>query len=929
VAITSYTRDAAKGEWWYYNGSTWTQIGGSITSASAALALKSADQLKFVPASNWNGAAPSLTVTLIDSSATVTAGATLDVSSAGGTTAYSATSVVLGHSVTAVNDAPVSSGSTTLASVAEDIASASNTGALISSLINTTALYSDATDTVSAGSSATTLAGIAITGNAATTGGTWEYSTNGTTWYSIATSVSDTQALVLAAGSYLHFQPTANWNGTPGALTARTSDGTGFVASSSYTDYKSVSVNGTTTGWSATTISIGTTVTAANDAPTKTATPATLTAINEDQATSVSNAAVLNAGATVSTLFANSFSDATDSVSSGSSANSLAGVLVVGNTADSGTQGAWQYLSGGNWTAVGTVSTSNGLYVASTDSLRFVPVANFNGAPTGLTVRLADSSTDLLSTGTRSIDVSDDSAKSGVTTRYSNSTNAITLTTSVTAINDAPVLDAAQSPTLTTIAEDVADGSNTGTTIATMVVDASITDVDTTAVEAAYLTAVDNAHGIWQYKLGAGSWTAVNFTDNAGKGLLLDATDSLRFVPAGNWNGTASVTFGAWDKTAGGSAGTYAVISTVGGTSAFSSATDTATITVTAVNDAPVAVADTGAVSEDATLTKTNLTGVVQGTGTDTDIDNTTDSLVVSGAVAGTGSVTQNVGVGTSVAGTYGHLTLAADGSYSYVADTANALATGVTANDVFTYTVKDSAGLVSNTATLTITVTGTDDAPVAVADAGAVNEDATLTTTNLTGVIQGAGTDTDVDNTSASLVVSGAVAGTGSVTQGAGIATSLAGTYGHLTLQTDGSYSYVADQAAADALATGATATDVFTYTVKDSGNLVSNTATLTITVTGTDDAPVAVADAGAVNEDATLTTTNLTGVIQGAGTDTDVDNTSASLVVSGAVAGTGSVTQGAGIATSLAGTYGHLTLAADGSYSYVADQAASVRWP
>src|SRR4029079_12025740 len=213
-------------------------------------------------------------------------------------------------------------------------------------------------------------------------------------------------------------------------------------------------------------------------------------------------------------------------------------------------------------------------------------------------------------------------------------------------------------------------------------------------------------------------------------------------------------------------------------------------------------------------------------------------------------------------AGTYGHLTLNADGSYSYIADqnAADALATGVTANDVFTYTVKDPGNLVSNTTTLTITVTGTDDAPLAVADVGAVNEDATLTKTALTGVIQGApGADTDVDNTTASLVVSGAVAGTGAVTQGVGVATSLAGTYGHLALNADGSYSYIADQAAADGLAAGATATDGFTYTVKDPGNLVSNSTTLTITVTGTDDAPVANADVGAVNEDATLTRTAL----------------------------------------------------------------------
>src|SRR5258705_437907 len=108
--------------------------------------------------------------------------------------------------------------------------------------------------------------------------------------------------------------------------------------------------------------------------------------------------------------------------------------------------------------------------------------------------------------------------------------------------------------------------------------------------------------------------------------------------------------------------------------------------TVTGTNDAPVANADTGAVNEDATLTVTAANGVIRGTTggsvTDTDVDNATNTLVVSGVVAGTGAVTQGVGVGSSLAGTYGHLTLNADGSYSYVADTANSLATGVQAVD-------------------------------------------------------------------------------------------------------------------------------------------------------------------------------------------------------------------------------------------------------
>src|SRR5205814_10176710 len=109
--------------------------------------------------------------------------------------------------------------------------------------------------------------------------------------------------------------------------------------------------------------------------------------------------------------------------------------------------------------------------------------------------------------------------------------------------------------------------------------------------------------------------------------------------------------------------------------------TDQININITAVNDAPVANADTGAVNEDATLTRTAANGVIQGTtggsAADTDVDNTTASLVVSGAVAGAGPVTQGVGVGSSIAGTWGHLTLSATGSYSYIADSANSLAAG------------------------------------------------------------------------------------------------------------------------------------------------------------------------------------------------------------------------------------------------------------
>ena len=73
------------------------------------------------------------------------------------------------------------------------------------------------------------------------------------------------------------------------------------------------------------------------------------------------------------------------------------------------------------------------------------------------------------------------------------------VTVSVTAQNDAPTLDDSQSPTLTAIDEDVADGSNTGTNIATIVVDGSIDNIEAAqTTESIVVTEVDNTNGTWQ-----------------------------------------------------------------------------------------------------------------------------------------------------------------------------------------------------------------------------------------------------------------------------------------------------------------------------------------------------------------------------------------------------------------------------------------------
>ncbi|NDV19034.1 tandem-95 repeat protein [Pseudodesulfovibrio sp. JC047] len=70
-----------------------------------------------------------------------------------------------------------------------------------------------------------------------------------------------------------------------------------------------------------------------------------------------------------------------------------------------------------------------------------------------------------------------------------------------------------------------------------------------------------------------------------------------------------------------------------------------------------------------------------------------------------------------------------------------------------------------------------------------------------------------------------------------------MVGTYGTLTIHSDGSYEYTPDQSAAEALAQGDSATESFTYTISD-GNGGEDSASLSFAVNGANDLPVAIDD-------------------------------------------------------------------------------------
>ena len=166
----------------------------------------------------------------------------------------------------------------------------------------------------------------------------------------------------------------------------------------------------------------------------------------------------------------------------------------------------------------------------------------------------------------------------------------------INGVNDAPVLSGANN--LSPINEDPA--ANPGTLVSALIA-GQVSDADMGALSGIAVTSVDNSNGAWQYSTDGGStWNAFGSPSNANARLLsADASSYVRFVPNANWNGTVSgLSFRAWDQTSG-SAGSVADASANGGSTAFSSATATASITVNSVNDAPQGTSNTVTTLED------------------------------------------------------------------------------------------------------------------------------------------------------------------------------------------------------------------------------------------------------------------------------------------------------------------------------------------
>ncbi|WP_434091843.1 Ig-like domain-containing protein [Pseudomonas subflava] len=629
-------------------------------------------------------------------------------------------------------------------------------------------------------------------------------------------------------------------------------------------------------------------LTGVNDAPTLSGGPYTWAGTSEDATSSA---------VTVATLLGSATHADPDGPASG--------IAITGSSGG----GAWEYSTDGvTWTGVGAVSNSAALLLSSTTQLRFVP-DGANGSAAGLTFRAWDQSAGTASSnGIRS---TADTSTNGGSAAYSSGTAQASLT--VSSVNDAPVLTPV-GPTLTGLTDS--DTNNPGVAVSSFLT-GHVTDADTSAVQGIALTGLTSGTGTWQYSTNGGaSWQNVGAVSDA-SALLLRSGDRVRFVPDGINGGNVSLTYHAWDQsgTTAGQQGTKVDASATGGANPFSAASDTATLTVTAIDDAPVVTASGGSAAfvEGNNVTSTPV--VIDSSLTVSDSDSpqlSSATVAISGNFLGSQDVlafTNNPATMGDIVASYdsgtGILTLSsAAGASAAQWQAALRSVTYSNSSDIpssldrtITFKVNDGNSD-SSGANRTVTIAATNDAPTVSMPASLTAAEDTATA--ITGI-----SFADADAGSASVTVTLSVgSGTLSATSGGGV--TIGGTASALTLS--GSIAninaFIAGGAVQFLGAANSTASVTLTAGIDDGGQsggaAQTGSGTVTIAITPINDAPhVSAPPSIAVTEDVT---TALSGI-----SFSDVDAGSGTVSVQFSVApgsGTLSATGASGVTVLGSGT-------------------------
>ncbi|RJT23349.1 Ig-like domain-containing protein [Buttiauxella izardii] len=562
----------------------------------------------------------------------------------GGTSSALVTTRIFTFTVNPVNDAPLVVGTptVTIPTLEEDTLGNTLSGQTVNNLFS--GLFNDQHDTIdnsanggAGGSSADNFYGVAITQlttNAAQ--GEWQYSLDGINWIAVGNR-SDSNALILTATSSLRFVPAANYFGNPATLGVRLVE-TNLNGDKSTTP--TVPTNGSVTnisgagGHGGSSIYSETVVTLST----------VVTNIN-DRPTLGDKTLIIaedtNGTQTVGQLFQSVYGDATDNQSAiaggGNASGALSHIAIYGNTTDA-SKGQWQYFDGTTWQAIPSdVEPSNAFVLASNTQMRFVPTADYNGSVSGGLQLRASDTTDTSGSGSGifggRVNFFDFARDNDPTSHWSNTA---TLTVSIT-----PVVDAF---------------NDTFTTHANVPLVKNASD----------LLANDT--------FSSGDVTLTGIAQQPTNGTLTYVNGVLTYTPNPGFVGTDSYT--------------YTAVS--GGVS------ETATVTITVTNLAPIPTNDSKTLNEDTSATGNVLTN-------DRDPDGAVDTLSVKTfTVEG-----QTYAVGTTVtlADSHGTLIVNADGTYAYTPG-------GDWHGDILVnYVVTDGNMNGDRTATLNLHVNAVDDA--------------------------------------------------------------------------------------------------------------------------------------------------------------------------------------------------------------------------
>ena len=785
----------------------------TLTGTTAQINATLAATVTYVPTANFNGAA-TLTMTTSDNGNTGSGGTLVDIDT-------------VTINVAAVNDAPVNTVPTSI-TVTEDVATAI-TGLSVgdvdaaSSTITVTLGVPSGTLTAAAGS------GVTVTGSG--TG---------------SLVLSGTQANInsFIAASNVTYTTAANANGTV-TLTVTTNDGGNTGSGSAQSDVDTVTLN----------------IAAVNDAPANTvpaaqsATEDTSKAITGLSISDVDNSTgmtvILSVGAGTGTL---TVTGGTATISgSGTGTVTLTGTTAQINatlaanvtyvpTADfNGSATLTISTSDGSSTTVSSVpisvaavaditantattneDTAVAISVLNNDSFentgRVITAVNGQAITAGgAAVAVANGSVTLNASGVLTFTPAANYNTSSGTTSFTYTvtsggvTETATATVTVTAQNDNPVNT---TPTTQTVLED------TTTVISGM----SVNDPDATYGPATHqlaTTQLSVSNGTLQVTLTGGATISAGANNSgtltlSGTQAAINATlATLAYRGNANYNGGDSLVVISRDG--------------LGLTD-----TDSVSISVTAVNDAPSGTNATLTLNEDAFI---NLSRANFGFSDLSSEGNNFVSVTVNPTSAGT--LTLN---GVAITGPTVVTVAQLDAGLLRFTPVANANGTGY-AN--FTFQVTDSGGTANggvNTDptpnTVTFNVTALNDGPVAVADTATAVEAGGVSNatagTNPTGNVLTNDSDADAGDSKTVTAIIGTAAGT--------VGGNTSGTYGTLALASDGSYTYTVNNnmTSVQALRTASdTLTDTFSYTVRDAAGLTS-TATLIVTIQGADDAPV-----------------------------------------------------------------------------------------